>query len=354
MIIFRYLVREILITMLAVTAVLVLVVVGSQFIRFFSDAADGDFPITLVGNMMLYQLPSFMQLILPMAFFLGFLMAFGQLYLNSEMTVLQACGYSPKRLFKIALWPCLLTALIVGLCSLWLTPAGMSGNTRMLNEQASRLDFSVLTPGRFQEIGQGRTVYAASLGDRHSTLHNVFISEEHNGRRVISRAETGYQYTSPTNARYLQLANGYRYEVTPGSASADQMQFSTYSSLLKANPASIDDDDLSMVSTAELIAMDNHQGYGELQFRISIILMLPILALLGISLSKVNPRQGRFATLLPALILHVIYILSLITANNMIQAGRLSPWVGMWPIHLVYLLLGWWLFRRTFGRQGAR
>ena len=43
MIIFRYLTREILLTMSAVAGVLLLVIMGSRFIRYFANAAEGAF-----------------------------------------------------------------------------------------------------------------------------------------------------------------------------------------------------------------------------------------------------------------------------------------------------------------------
>mgnify|MGYP000444026690 CR=1 FL=1 len=69
MIIFRYLTREILTTMAAVAGVLMLVIMGSRFIRYFSDAAEGDFPASILGSLMLYHLPGFFELLLPLSFF---------------------------------------------------------------------------------------------------------------------------------------------------------------------------------------------------------------------------------------------------------------------------------------------
>ena len=104
------------------------------------------------------------NLVLPLAFFLAILLAYGQLYLNSEITVLAACGVSPRKLLHVALWPAAVVALLVGVCSLWLTPAGLVHNESMLDDQKQNADFSTLTPGRFQELGD-RTAYTESLGD---------------------------------------------------------------------------------------------------------------------------------------------------------------------------------------------
>lgn len=124
MILFRYLTREVLLTMSAVAGILLLVIMGSRFIRYFSDAAEGDIPVTILGSLMVFHLPGFMELILPLSFFLGILLAYGQLYMNSEITVMVACGMSPMRLLRVTLLPASVVAILVGLCSLWLTPAG--------------------------------------------------------------------------------------------------------------------------------------------------------------------------------------------------------------------------------------
>ena len=67
--------------------------------------------------------------------------------------MLVACGISPNRLLQVTLLPAAVIAVLVGLCSLWLTPAGAAHNERLIDEQQSRLDFSLLTPGRFQDFG---------------------------------------------------------------------------------------------------------------------------------------------------------------------------------------------------------
>ncbi|WP_025732308.1 LPS export ABC transporter permease LptF [Carnimonas nigrificans] len=356
MVIFRYLMREIMITMIAVAAVLLLVITGSRFIRYIASAAAGELPVGLVGNLMLFHFPGFIQLILPLAFFLGFLLAYSQLYLNSEMTVLQACGFSPARLLRIALWPGVLTAIAVGLCALWLNPAASKATAQMLDQQKSQLDFSILTPGRFQPIGSGRTAYIGSINREHTEMHHVFISEERAGRpTVLTRANLGVQYTDPnTGDRYLMLRDGFRQSIAPGNKVADEMKFASYAFLLRTADTRADFDSVTMQSSGQLWREGGDEALGELQFRLSLPLMIPVLALLAMSLSKVNPRHGRFAKLLPAIVLHVIYLSTLIAVSNAVKEGQMPAWIGVWPVHALFLLIGLWLLERTFGQRGAR
>jgi len=67
--------------------------------------------------------------------------------------------------------------------------------------------------------------------------------------------------------------------------------------------------------------------------------MVPIVTLIAFPLSKVNPRQGRFARLFPAIVLFMVYISLLIAMTGMIEKRTLNPAIGLWSLHIVYLLI---------------
>ena len=346
LIIFRYLTREILLTMAAVAGVLLLVIMGSRFIRYFSNAAEGEIPASILGTLMLFHLPGFLELILPLAFFLGILLAYGQLYLNSEITVLVACGTSPNRLLQISLVPATLVAVLVGACSLWLTPAGALYNEVLLEEQRSQLDFSALAPGRFQNFGGGRTAYAEAVSDDQRRLQEVFISERQaradgTPESVVTRAASGYQTVDPeTGSRFLVLADGERYSVDPGRAEAERLEFGTYAVRLSAAAEAPELDTPEYATTPALLGDDALPARAQLQWRLGLPLMVFILTLLAMPLSRVNPRQGRFAKLLPAIFLYVAYLSLLLAALDAIGRGSWPAGLGMWPIHAGFLVVG--------------
>lgn len=358
LIVFRYMVREILATMSAVTGILLLVIMGNRFIRYFSDVAEGDFPAGLLGSLMLFHLPGFMQLILPLAFFLGILLAYGQLYLNSEMTVLAACGVGPGRILAASCLPALLVALIVGLCSLWLTPAGLAQNERLLTEQEQRADFSMLTPGRFQSLGE-RTLYTERVEQGSSRMENVFIAERDRNEQgqnleVVTRAASGYQVNDEeTGSRFLVLSDGSRVSTRPGSAVAEKLEFETYAVRLQESVASLEVDDVEMQSTVALWQSDGAESTAALQWRLSLALMVPILTMIALPLSRADPRQGRFARLMPAIALYVAYMSLLLAAQDAVAGGQLAAAIGLWPVHGAFALIGAWLLRRSARHGGA-
>ncbi len=78
----------------------------------------------------------------------------------------------------------------------------------------------------------------------------------------------------------------------------------------------------------------------ELQWRISVPLMVLTLTLIAVPLSRVNPRSGKFARLLPAILIYIVYANFMFVTRNWIIAGKLPIWIGMFGLHLIVALLG--------------
>ncbi|MNF73225.1 Lipopolysaccharide export system permease protein LptF [compost metagenome] len=91
--------------------------------------------------------------------------------------------------------------------------------------------------------------------------------------------------------------------------------------------------------TLELLGTQDSQLMAELQWRLSLPLSILVLTFLVVPLARVNPRQGRYAKLLPAILLYLSYFLLLSAARSAIDSGRLPHWPGMFLVPLVYLLL---------------
>ena len=89
MILHRYIAREILLTTLAVSSVLLLVIVGSRFARYLGRAASGRLSLDSLGQLTLLYMPYAAQMIIPISFVLAIMLTFGRLYMQSEMAVIQ-------------------------------------------------------------------------------------------------------------------------------------------------------------------------------------------------------------------------------------------------------------------------
>lgn len=350
MIVFRYLSREVLTTLSAVSAVLLVIIMSGRFIKYLAQAASGALDPGVLFQIMGYRLPGFLQLILPLGLFLGILLAYGRLYLESEMTVLSATGMSPRRLLLMTLAPATLVALVVAWLSLSLAPAGVTRVQQILNQQDALTEFDTLEPGRFQSLRDGsRVTYTETLSDDRVRLGGVFISErkeatDNKKEPQISLlvADKGRQEMRPDGSRYLILDKGYRYDGLPGQANYRVIQYDTYGVMLPKPDVSEDITAREATPTGVLWASSEKADRAELQWRLSLPLLVFIVTLLAVPLAKVNPRQGRFLKLLPAILLYMAYLTLLIAVRGALEKGRMH--VGMWWVHALFLAIGLSIF----------
>ncbi|WP_018927094.1 LPS export ABC transporter permease LptF [Pseudomonas umsongensis] len=347
MIVFRYLSREVLLTLSAVSAVLLVIIMSGRFIKYLAQAASGLLDPGSLFLIMGFRLPGFLQLILPLGLFLGILLAYGRLYLESEMTVLSATGMSQQRLFAMTLFPATLVALIVAWLSLSLAPQGANQFQLLLNKQDALTEFDTLEPGRFQALRDGtRVTYTEQLSDDRINLGGVFISQKNvssdNRDRGISVlvAEKGRQEIRPDGNRYLILDNGYRYDGNPGLADYRAIKYDEYGVLLPKPDVSDEVTDRDAMTTSSLLASDDIRSRTELQWRLSLPLLVFIVTLMAVPLSRVNPRQGRFLKLLPAILLYMAYLTILIAARGALEKGKIPPALGLWWVHAIFLAIG--------------
>jgi lipopolysaccharide export system permease protein len=74
--------------------------------------------------------------------------------------------------------------------------------------------------------------------------------------------------------------------------------------------------------------------------------MALVLTLIAVPLSRLRPRQGRYARVGFAIVVYVVYSNLLSAAKVWLEKGDLSPAIGVWWIHAAALALGLYLIVR--------
>ncbi|MDO3721890.1 LPS export ABC transporter permease LptF [Marinobacter sp. chi1] len=345
-IIFRYLIRQVMISMVAVSGILLLVFMSGRFLKYLSSAAEGQIAADVLFSIMAYRFPGFLELILPLGLFIGILLAYGRMYMESEMTVLFACGLSDRQLLVKTLLGSLPVMLIVGAMSLVVSPWGMKQVEQIFNEQRQATEFEMLAPGRFQSFSSGgRVTYTESLSDDKRELQGVFIAEYGRGGEgvTIFTATAGSQIIDQdTGSRFLILENGGRFDGSPGELDYNITGFEAYGLKIESGEKGTRQLEEG-ISTPDLMKSDDPEDRALLHWRFSLPLIVPIVTLLAVRLSRVNPRQGRFFHLLPAMLVYITYLGLLIVARDALADGKVPEWIGMLWVHALFLLLGLWL-----------
>ena len=345
----RYAFRELLGVFVVVGLVLLLIGLGGRFIGYLQDAALGKYAADVLFTLMVYRLPEFLQLILPFALFLAVLLTFSRWYADSEMTVLIAEGAAPARILSWAMVCALLVASVVGTMSLLVTPFYALKLDQALISQRENREFEALTPGVFHSLYRGqRVTYTESMDDKRQNLRNVFIGERReDGSRTTIWAQSGSQFEDPlTGSRFLRLKNGRRYEGRPGFGDYRLLEFGTLSQRIETPNIERREAKIKTVKTLDLWASGEGDQMAELHWRIALPIMTLVATVLAFAQAKVRPREGRFARVLPAMGLFLAYYLTLTLLRGAIDDGKVPTSVGLWPVHLLFAGLGYWLFQR--------
>lgn len=348
MILFRYITREILQTMLAVTFTLLVIVICSRLVAYLGSAATGDLPPGLVFSVIGYRLPGFLELIMPLAFFVSVLLVLGRLYVDSEMTVIAACGIGPQRILAMVLVPAVVVSLLVGATSLFVTPTTTLKVKQLLRDAGNATGLDLLTAGTFRVINQGggRVTYVDRIDPDTGEMIDVFAADRHVdssglARQVILIAQRGHtEIDAETGERFLVLSDGTRYLGQPGEREFQLMDFAKLGQLMEQAAATPIYRKQDMLTTSELIRSQRPDSKATLQWRISLALLVLVSTLSAIALARTDHRRGRYGKLFPAFLLFMFYLVLLNVARDAVTKQRLPVEVGLWSVHAVFFVLG--------------
>lgn len=363
MILFWYFTRQLLQVTFAVSLILLVVSFTSRFLQYLADAVAGKMTTDILLMLMLYRLPEFLLIIVPFAFFLAVLLAYGRMYAENEMVVLHACGFSRAKLLNMTLVVSLLLACAMAALSLYVAPAGLQQTEVLRQSQDELTEIDLIVSGQFQSFARGqRVTYAESLSATATgrQLNNPFVvlrdpnpPQGESGLRIMVAQSARPIVDETSGRRFMLLENGYFYDGTPGAANYSVTEFQEQGILLPEQSTIAPVLRGSELPTVALIGSSDPGLVAELQWRISVILLIPVLTLMAVPLSKVDPRQGRFARLVPAALLYGVYFMLLQVSRDAVEDGSLPPVVGMWWVHLMFIVAGLALLWRDRPKKPA-
>lgn len=356
MIITRYLIKEIFKTLGGVLLVLFLIAISAQLVDLFSKVAAGTININTVLKLFgLYNL-SIITLILPLSLYLAILLALSRLYQDSEMAALAASGVGPAHVVRAVLVVAVLFAMIQGLFSLFLDPWADERGDYLRVQSQQLTDIQGVIPGRFQELPQGKgVIYIESISKTLSQVNNIFVQQQDGLRSSRIIAETGYiERDARTGDRFLILENGHRYEGQPGDEDYTILDFKRHGIRIEEKQVEAINLRHKAMSTQALLEPDHpppelRARISEFQWRISSVLSCIVLALLAVPLSRSSHRQSRYTRLAMAIVAYMVLSNLLSVARTWLQEGQVSPWIGLWWVHIIAVLFAIALILRQSG-----
>lgn len=353
MILNRYLFKEIALSFLATLLVLSLIIIGNTFVRLLANASSGNLPVDLLSGLLTYGSLKTLIRLTPVALLIGMMLAFSRLYRDSEMVAFQAAGIGPAQFYRAIYSFVLPLTLLLGLAVFWGTPYLEQRHTALLREVQQRPEAAGIPAGQFVTTGKqdkNYTILAESIDASRTIMERFFVRLKQGNSEVLVWARSAMLFIdSVTGERFLQIRDGYRYENDPDRGGMTVVRFGEHGIRIPLRSFE-KSQDMEAASTLYLLKMRTHAAWIELDWRLSVMLTAPVLAFLAFPLSYTKPRQGRYSKVAWAILFYGLYANALITVRGFLDDGKLPVWLGLWWVHGLVLIFGFWLLRKSYGK----
>ncbi len=342
MIIERYLFRELARPLAVILGILMALFASFSAARFLGDAVNGLLPSNVVIELTGLKVLIALEVLIPASLYASVILSFGRLYDESEFAAMFALRVTPGTLMRVVLILSACLALVVGGLSLFVRPWA-NGRLHMLSGQAGTLlDVGAMEAGSFYLGRDGtRVIYVTRRDGPHAPGREVFIKlRREDGTEIIS-ARLAYPLPrTPGKRSEVYLRDAYIYKMDRAHGQADEVVEAQGITLSPdSRDAPTPDDSAIVTSSRRLASSSSSEDVAELQWRLSTPLSTLLLGMLGIPLSRRNPRQGRQGRFLTAILIYFGYYLLFTSARTWVQHGIVAGFPGIWWVPALLSLL---------------
>jgi lipopolysaccharide export system permease protein len=348
----RYIFRQLLLALIAVTGGLTALVWLIQSLRFVELVVNHGLSLLVFVELTGLLVPSFVAVILPITTFVVVQFIYQRLAGDREITVMRAAGLSPFALSRPALTLAVLAAICGYALYLWIVPASLTSFREFQWEIRNRMAAFLLQEGVFTQVSDDLTVYVRSR-DPDGTLRGILVDD---GRDKTAHAtilaESGRLTEGPNGPRVL-LINGSRQEIDHQTGRLNVLTFGQNEIDLTDNQGTAEARlrDMSEMSLGELLhphlplARDNSKWIAEGHKRLAsplTAISYSFIALFSV-LSGTFRRHGSFVRPLAAIAAMVVLLAFGLAMENL--AARDNALLPMIWLHAIApgLVCGWLL-----------
>lgn len=319
MIIGRYFLKSIFSYTLTISFIFVLIIVSSRSIQYLEQAARGEINPEVVFMVVLFRLPEFLELILPLSFFLSIIILLGRYRAEGEFNIMEQLGFNTLRIYSLLLIPVFLISSLIIYSSSFLNPQLDIRVDNLIRAESPQDQFDALKPGEFHRIDSSIVFHFANKKD--GILSDVFIKTNNEDQEQIVTA---------TNASLIGKEGE---ELRLGKGELIYLQ-DTQSIL----SVSFDKFVLNDFTIKKPHTIEANFGSGDnYLWTYSLISMIFIGALIAVPLSKISVRQSRYAKVLPSIVIFSLY-LAIVLSLKGIDENQLNRLIFLHSTFLVFAL----------------
>lgn len=316
-------------------------------------------PVADVARLLIYMLPSFSFITIPMALLLAMLLAFGRLSADNEITALKSGGISLYGVLPPVILFAFLAYTVTTIITVYALPWGNTAFKTLLYDVINvRVNIS-LKDRVFNDDFPGLVIYVARHDEASHQISGVLIYDERDPEEPSTIfARSGMIMTDPDRKTLrLRLLDGGVHRLK-GKSNYQLMEFDrydlsvnfqqTYKIVPTANELDMTFKELryamKLTGFDPKIIRDLHL---EFHRRLAFPFACFVFALIGVPLGLQNRRSGKSSGFSLCLLVLLIYYITLSIGKTLGQKAILHPALAMWLPNLLFITLGIYLFRKT-------
>lgn len=339
--------HELVVTAGALFLILIGIVVAQRAGFLVGSAAKGKIPNDAITTILGFNLIKFLPMIMSLTIFLAVLLTLTRWHRDSEMVIWFSSGLSITKWIRPILNFAAPAILVITILSFFVMPWATQKVEDYRVQLKGRDEVSSISPGVFKESRNGERVYFVESFDQlGNVVKNVFVQSTQHQKTGVIVASQGSRFKAENGDKFLLLEKGRRYQGKPDSAEISTTEFERYAIRMETKEVARKPSASDTKPTNKLLGSNNPRDKAELQWRLAIPVSAIVLVLLAIPLSFVDPRAGRSLNFMFAIFIFIIYNNMINIFEAWIKQGKINTLIGLWPVHIIFLLLVFYLFYR--------
>lgn len=228
MLVTRYLMKNLLVATLFVTAVLTMVVLLTQSLKILELVAEADASAGMFLRLVALAVPKFLETILPVALVIAVLFVYNKFIMDNELIVLRSCGFDQHALARPALLLSAAIAVLLLFLTTWITPVCYSEMKSLRLAVMARYSALLLREGVFNTFGKDLTVYIRNR-KAEGELEGIMIHDTRDKKKppVTTTAKRG-RLVMQGDVPNIIVEDGMRQQLERSNGSVSKLYFSSY------------------------------------------------------------------------------------------------------------------------------
>ena len=335
-----YIFNQLLKTLLITFFILFGILFFNESIGFLEKAANGELYPSLVSLVLIYSIPSILEVVIPTSIFIGTLISIYNLKKTNEITFANQAGINHSKIIYLCLIPSLIFSIFLIINSFFISPSSNQRLSFLSNSQSFADNFKLMGEGKINKIEELNGIFYAE-GASDLGFQNIFAKIESEDLEYILNSSEVSASSSDQNYNQITFKKGELF--IPLDNNNIFLDYRNLFFLFPKKSVS-SNENIKTKNWFELIDSANKEIYlAEILERFSLSLMLIISVLIAVPLSLRMFENGRFLLIFSGLIIFLSYYGLVVGKKVFVEQGIFDPIQIFVITHCLYFALALFL-----------